>query len=245
MLPNGSDISFSVIMPTFNESAVLDKTLFHITHHTETSGFPAEIIVVDGGSEDNTVDIARTYTSKVYNLQKRGIAKARNFGAKKARGSVLAFLDADMIPAAGFFEKIGNRFQGNGIAGVSCDVKPLPEINPTYFERAFYSLWGGVKKAVYCLKPCGTGENGIIVRNYVFKKVHGFNENLRTLEDLDFMFRASKIGTFIFLREPKIYETIRRFRKLGALKFSAEYLSNFLYYTAFKDAKIKEWEPVR
>ena len=87
----------TVVMPVLNEEVVLNETLssLHLSDHEE-------LIVVDGGSTDNTVSIAHTFTDKVY-ITKRGRGHQMNFGAAKADGDILLFLHADCIlPREGF-----------------------------------------------------------------------------------------------------------------------------------------------
>ena len=244
-MPRNSSTSFSIIIPTYQEDSIIEMTLSQIRNVIDNSNFDCELIVVDGGSVDQTIDIARLYTNKAYNIKKRGISLARNFGARKAKNNIYSFIDADVILQRDFFDKLGSVFESNGIAGANCDVRPLPEVNPSYFETAFFFLWGNIRNGLYKIRPCGTGENGIFVRKEIFDKVNGFDENLITIEDLDFVFRASRHGKFVFLKDPKIYETIRRFRKLGVMQFSAKYMHNFLYYSVFKRSRVHEWEPIR
>jgi len=92
----------SVIIPTLQEEKYIATTLSKLTKITPQ----IEIIVVDGGSEDNTVKIARGFTDKVYEIKERGISKARNYGAKYSNGDILLFLDADVMPPNDFAEKL-------------------------------------------------------------------------------------------------------------------------------------------
>lgn len=89
----------SVIIPTRNSGELLENCLKSVRQQTHKN---IEIIVVDGRSTDNTIDIARKYGCKVYFFVpkvKKGLFDAtekRNFGAKKATGEFIYFLDADM-----------------------------------------------------------------------------------------------------------------------------------------------------
>src|SRR5262249_58102644 len=86
----------SVIVPTLNEQDHLPATLKGITL---ASG--DELIVVDGGSTDQTVAIAQQFTSQVLH-SRRGRAVQMNWGARHAHGDILLFLHADtLLPAAG------------------------------------------------------------------------------------------------------------------------------------------------
>jgi len=236
---------FSVIIPTLHEEKTIEKTLSSIHTARSKSRRRVEVIVVDGGSRDKTIEIANNYKSRVLFPNKSGIGRARNFGAKHANGETLVFLDADVRIPENFFNEVYEQFTMNNLVGASCRVMPHAEVEPSRFERAFYTLWHNLRRSFYKIKPCGTGDNGIIVKKEVFHKVNGFDETLDAIEDLDFVFRASKHGKFTYLKNLTIYETIRRFRKLGTTRFIMIYLSNFFHYLFFKNSRVKQWKPVR
>src|SRR5688500_6010720 len=82
----------SVIITTRNEEQVIERLLTSVKAQT----YPEiELLVVDNNSEDNTKKITQKYTSKVYDFGPERSAQ-RNYGASKAKGSYLLFLDADM-----------------------------------------------------------------------------------------------------------------------------------------------------
>ena len=83
----------SVIIPTFNEAKNVGRLL---TSLKKQSHKHIEIIVVDDGSTDATVAIARKYGVKVFRRKHAERSVQRNFGARGARGQYLLFLDADM-----------------------------------------------------------------------------------------------------------------------------------------------------
>jgi glycosyltransferase involved in cell wall biosynthesis len=96
----------SVIIPTYQEEEYIAATLSKLVNIKSLF----EIVIIDGGSQDNTVDIAKKFTDKVYQIEKRGISKAKNHGAIKASGDILVFLDADVYPPPNFAEKVLETF---------------------------------------------------------------------------------------------------------------------------------------
>lgn len=240
-----NEYDFSVIIPTLHEEKTIEGTLSSIHKAKDRSKRRVEIIVVDGGSKDKTAKIAEKYAHRVLVSNKRGIGKARNLGAMHANGDILAFLDADVRVPGNFFNEIYDQFTKNNLSGASCRVMPHRESNPSKFERGFYGFWHNLRRFFFKLKPCGTGDNGIIVKKNVFNKVNGFDESLPVIEDLDFVFRASRHGRFAYLKDLTIYETIRRFRDMGTTKFVTIYLYNFFHYIIFRSSKVRDWEPVR
>lgn len=104
----------SIIVPCYNEEAVLNRTIPALL--SQDCSFPFEIIFVDDGSTDNTIEIIKSYMSvksgnngpEIILLQQnhRGPAEARNLAASKARGKILVFNDADMIPDRGYVREL-------------------------------------------------------------------------------------------------------------------------------------------
>ena len=112
----------SIIVPTFQEGEYITDTMLNL--RKAANNFPIEIIVVDGGSVDDTVEKAKNFTNKVYRIG-RGIAKARNFGAKHSNGDILLFMDADVILPNGFAEKLVETFRNPEVVGATCNIMPL------------------------------------------------------------------------------------------------------------------------
>jgi glycosyltransferase involved in cell wall biosynthesis len=83
-------MKFSIIIPTFNESAIIQSGLLALQNLRDH----AEIIVIDGDSDDNTIELATAYADKVLSSE-RGRAKQMNHGAAQATGDILLFLHAD------------------------------------------------------------------------------------------------------------------------------------------------------
>lgn len=83
----------SIIIPAFNEQRNIERLLKSIKKQSYRS---IETIVVDDGSSDATVEVSKRFTSKVYKEKHAERSAQRNFGASKARGNYLLFLDADM-----------------------------------------------------------------------------------------------------------------------------------------------------
>ncbi len=235
--------TFSVIIPTYQEESSIPRTLESLRN--ACNGHGIETIIVDGGSTDRTAEIARQFTDSIHILEKRGIGLARNYGASLAGGDVLVFIDSDTMVPENFFDELMTVFSNPAVSGANCNVMPATEARPTKRERGFYSLWGRIRKVVYRLRPCGTGENGIIVRRDVFRSAGGFDESMSTMEDLDFVFRAAKHGKFVFLNQVVLRESIRRARNVGLFRFSRVYIYNFLYYLVKRKPRITSWEAIR
>jgi len=227
----------SVIIPTHQEEKYIAKTLSKLTNIKPT----IEILVVDGGSRDNTVKIAKQFTNKVYQIQERGISKARNYGAKKAKGDILVFLDADVYSPPNLAERIFETFKDPATVGATCQIMPTKS---KLAELAFFHFYNLLIQIFTKFKPHSRGEF-FAVRKNDFLKVNGFNENMPCLEDHDLAQRLSKRGKFMFIRDLTVYESLRRFRKIGFLKVLATWFTDYLFFLLRGKPLSGVWQPVR
>lgn len=86
----------SVIIPTLNEERYIGKCLESI-FNLDYPKNRYEIILVDNGSKDRTIEITKKFNAKIIKRKSLTIGTLRNIGARDARGSILAFIDADCI----------------------------------------------------------------------------------------------------------------------------------------------------
>ncbi|UCF58284.1 MAG: glycosyltransferase [Candidatus Bathyarchaeota archaeon] len=227
----------SVVIPAFQEEKYIAATLSRLVNIDHL----VEIIVVDGGSKDKTVEIAKRFTDKVYVLRKRGIARARNYGAERACGDVLVFLDADVVTTTDFVEKVLETFSDSTVVGATCSIMP---VKPRFHEKVFFYLHNSLTRILTRFKPHSRGEF-FVVRRSEFLKVSGFNESLPCSEDHELAFRLSKRGRFVFIKDLTVYESLRRFRKLGLFRVVGIWLANYLSFVIRGKNVSKVWLPVR
>jgi len=228
----------SIIVPTFQEGEYITNTILNL--RKAAKNFPIEIIVVDGGSIDDTVEKAKKFTNKVYRIG-RGIAKARNFGAKHSNGDILLFMDADVILPNSFAEKLVETFRNPKVVGATCNIMPL---KPNFSEKIFFYFYNGLLRFIGRFKPHSRGEF-LAVRKSAFFAVDGFNENLSCIEDHDLAMRLSKVGKFVYIKDLTVFESMRRFRKLGLPRVIFTWFIDYLSYLIRKKPVSKEWKAVR
>lgn len=181
----------SIIIPTLNEEKYIGKCLEALTR-VDSPNIEYEIIVVDNGSIDNTVEIAKSFNAKVLIKKDAHIAELRNMGAMNSKGNILAFVDADCIVSQQWLQNAINCLEDTKSAVVGCVYK-IPA----------NSLWVGKVSDIISQKrrsgyvnylPAGN----IIVKKDCFFEVNGFDESLETNEDYDLCYRLREKGYKIF-----------------------------------------------
>lgn len=193
---------FSVLIPLYNKENFVQRTLKSLL---EQKFKDFEIIIVNDGSTDKSLEIVKSLKTEKINLlnqQNQGVAAARNNGVEVSKGKWIAFLDADDIWKPEHLQELKNCI----------DELPKAELVSNAYkiklERSF------IKTPVYS-KNLSEGINyidnyleysfidplfwtsSIAVKKEIFEALEGFDEDLKTGEDLDFMIRFSqkyKIG---------------------------------------------------
>lgn len=204
----------SIIIPTFNEEEFLPELLTSIKKQTFT---PLEIIVADAFSTDQTRAIAKLFGCTVVD---GGLPpKARNEGAVIAKGTILLFLDADVILPSDFLNNTIKEFQKEKLSIASCFIEP---ISKQKMEHMLFSLANFYFKFTKDFYPHISGAC-IFIKKNVHKKIKGFNEELFTAEDHDYVQRAEKYGKFAYLKGYKIPISVRRMSEEGRVKLIVKY----------------------
>jgi rSAM/selenodomain-associated transferase 2 len=195
-------LSISVIIPALNEAAQIESTL-RFARDPNAS----EIIVVDGGSRDQTPALARLWADRVIDAP-AGRASQMNAGARKATGSVLLFLHADTLLPGGWGDRVEAAIGAGAIAG-RFDVTlggASPLLRIVGWAMNLRSRWTGI----------ATGDQAIFVRRDVFERIGGYPE-LPLLEDIALTSALRRIGRTAALRE-RVVTSARRWEKHGPLR---------------------------
>ena len=186
-------LTVSVVIPTYNRVEYLKKALKSLLNQ---SYMPNEIIVIDDGSTDGTKEFLMRISKKnklirYYSQKNGGPSKARNLGIKNAKGDIICFFDDDQIAPKDWIKEIIKSFKSGDIVGVGGPYIEEVEGENVY-ERYLKSIFAGS----YSRKLPYLGGNLAFYKG-VLQKVGGFDEHLKTGEDVDLSFR-------IYLKNYKI-----------------------------------------
>jgi len=192
----------SIIIPVLNEQNSISKTLDNLPY-----GDDIEVIVVDGGSQDRTIEFAKSYPVKLIN-SKGNRAFQLNEGAKEAGGDIFLFLHADCMLEKGSLEAIQNAL-GNGCVG-GCLSQKIKSHKVIYRSiEASGNIRAKLFKIFY-------GDQAIFVRRDIFCKLGGFDK-VELFDDVLFSKKLNKAGMTLVLNK-YVYASARRWEKQGIIK---------------------------
>jgi len=216
-------IKYSVIIPVYNSKEPLGICLDAIKKQVNKQ---TEIIVVDDCSTQKGIkEIVKNFTLRFFQLKKNcGAGRVRNFGAKRAKGEWLIFIDSDVVVSdnffKGLFKKLKHLPHNVCLQGVYGWQTPIDNIYSQYKNLYyFYNFFYRIKKERYSY----LSSHCFIIRRDVFKAVEGFNRQIKTvIEDADFGFRLFQKGYRVLLDKKLIVTHLKRFSLLGLLKNDAK-----------------------
>lgn len=209
-------LKVSIIVPTLNEAQGLNETLTQIQQLC-----PHELVVSDGGSDDNTLKIAEKFTEQVIKGP-AGRALQMNAGARIATGDIFLFLHADSRIEPASYEKMLHSLKNSKNIGGAFSLCIDSDKWSLRLITRFANLRSKYLGMAY-------GDQAFFVRNPIFQQMNGFHK-FPICEDLDFFKRLRKLGPVILLKE-KAFTSPRRWMKEG-IWFTT--LRNILIATLFE-----------
>jgi rSAM/selenodomain-associated transferase 2 len=186
----------SIIVPTLNEQTRISTTLRKLL---QLAG-GKEIAVVDGGSKDRTLELARAEGVRTINAP-RGRGPQMHAGVMETTGDVLWFVHADTIPPSEALEDIRTALADPEVVGGNFG---LLFGGPSRAARQLTAIYPSLRRLGLCY-----GDSGMFVRREVYEKIGGFRP-LPLFEDLDLLRRLRRAGRFVHLPQ-RMVTSSRRF----------------------------------
>jgi rSAM/selenodomain-associated transferase 2 len=193
----------AVIIPTLNEERVLGRTLAAVAGSSN-----CELIVVDGGSSDDTVAIARAAGAKIVESP-RGRGRQMNAGAAAASAATLLFLHADTLLPADFPQLIHAALSKPGVAAGAFSLAIDSEAKSLATVAFFANLRSRFLHMPY-------GDQALFTTRRMFAAVGGYPE-MAIMEDFVLVRQLQKRGRIVILPE-KAVTSARRWRNIGPLR---------------------------
>jgi len=227
----------SVIIPTLNE----ERTIMATLAHTAALGFD-ELIVVDGGSLDQTPVLVESYRRRTQSPAQSpvrlvtapcGRARQMNEGAKASGGEILVFLHADTQLPGDAKTMIDTTLADQRMVGGQFDVR---------FDRP--SMWGTIISRMMNwrsrLSGIATGDQALFVRRPIFEQMGGFAD-MPLMEDIEFSRRLKRKGATAALTAT-VTTSFRRWEQHGPLRtILLMWTIRFLYWVGISPSHLVEW----
>jgi glycosyltransferase involved in cell wall biosynthesis len=207
----------SVVIPVYNRGSLIEKTVASVLAQ-DIKPHEFEIIIVDDGSTDRTPQILDELYGdhpqiRLFHIENGGVAKARNFGLKQARGEFLAFLDHDDLWMPEKLRLQREKMEAHPHVGVVyCNwlaVDEKGEAMPLIFQHSQQSWWkpkeGEAYPWVLMPHPLEFLRNPILsmsyplIRTQLLRDINGFDVEMVPSDDWDLWIRLSKITHFVFV----------------------------------------------
>ena len=195
--------SISIIIPTLDEADFIAGTLASIRKEPGL-----EVIVVDGGSRDDTPVIAQSLGALVL-FSSPGRARQMNLGATRAKGDLLLFLHADTQLPEGYADCLRRCFENPRVVAGAFRLGLTPRLRGTAFIEKMANLRAEKLDLPY-------GDQAIFVSAKRFHELGGYKE-IPLLEDVDLVRRLRKTGRLAVIPVP-VLSSSRRWKKLGVWK---------------------------
>ncbi|MFW5443471.1 MAG: TIGR04283 family arsenosugar biosynthesis glycosyltransferase [Methylococcaceae bacterium] len=193
-------MKFSIIIPTLNEATNIQPCLSAL----QPLRTQCEIIIVDGGSSDNTVKIANPLADKIL-ISEKGRARQMNTGAQQASGKTLIFLHADTYLPNNALKQISQVNNGWGRFDIRLEGKSI-------MLKVIALLMNWRSR----LTGIATGDQVIFVNKQLFEKVGGYPE-IALMEDISLCSRLKQTSAPLSLKD-RVTSSGRRWEQFGLVK---------------------------
>lgn len=179
----------SIIIPVYNGGTIIGDCLASLGR----LNYPRdlyEVIVVENGSTDNTVEVVKQYPVIFLNCEKRGPAPARNLGLQASKAEIAAFLDADCVAHCDWLAELVRPFQDPQVGAAAGLISSYPRPEGNFIDRfsdqfpPLVNFWSGPGEFLPHLYTANAS-----YRRAPLIELGGFNPSMQTGEDVDLSWR--------------------------------------------------------
>ncbi|WP_010182692.1 TIGR04283 family arsenosugar biosynthesis glycosyltransferase [Aquimarina agarilytica] len=213
-------MKLTIIIPVYNEAAHINELLFYLKNNLKQPT-NTHILVVDGGSTDNTPQLVKNNFSSDNNITLLNSPKGRgaqmNFGAKHAKGEILYFLHADSYPPPFFDQLIYNEISKKNLAGCF----------KMKFDHTHWWLRLAGWFTQFNLKFFRGGDQSLFIQKELFNQLGGFPELHPIFEDFSLIRKLYKQNEFVVIQQ-SITSSSRRYTENGIAKLQYHYWMMYL-----------------
>lgn len=208
----------SIIIPVLNEAENIERLVQQLL--TNSNGCLAELLVVDGGSTDDTVAKAQQAGATVLHSPCQGRAKQMNFAAQFATGDLLYFVHGDTLPPASYMEDVLQAVQAGFPVG--CFRFRFESDHPLLRINSFMTRFD--------LIVCRGGDQTLFVTRALFDELGGYGEADVIMEDFYFIKRAKARYPFKIIPK-EVLVSARKYAKNGYFRVQ---IANFIAFNMFR-----------
>ncbi len=208
----------SIIVPTYNEAKKIGNTINNLLSAFDKENI-SEIIIADGCSNDNTIEIAQNLFVKTIIISGKNRAAQLNAGASIASSEILFFLHADSIPSPGYSKKIIEAVNNKYHSGCF----------RLLFDHDHWFLKANAWFTRFNVNAVRFGDQGLFVTKDVFKKCGGYNEALSIMEDQEIIHRLKKNSSFKVI-DGYVTTSARKYLANGIYKTQGTFFIIWLLY---------------
>lgn len=210
-------MKISVIIPAYNEASCISATIEKVSSRgTDELG---EIIVVDGGSTDETRALAKKAGAKVVEPSGKGRSVQMNYGAEQAQEEILYFLHADSIPPDQFDRKIVQAISMGYKAG--CFQLTFDDDHWLLQWYAWFTRFD--------VDAFRFGDQSLFMSREAFNDVGGFREDHLLMEDNEMVRRIKRNYSFAIL-DDAVETSARAYREVGVVKLQLIFVLIYILY---------------